>query len=338
MENTKRLRSILIQFLVYISLFIGTGFLSGAIVHFQIDPPRFLVLGIIGAIIFVAASTINEAIFNKKDFKEEGLAKVIFFSLILSLGIGMISGGVQHFEEFPEYATYLIPLGGIVALVGYLLKSNIHLQLKQLLKLTIFSVIIVGLLFVGLQAYAKTIDTSSGHGHGNESARMPASVADHSSHAATVTDDKSFIEGMIPHHEEAITTSEEILTVTTNPEIEALAQGIIDAQKKEVADMKGWHKAWFDAEYEDNGQYQPMMQSIKGKGSHEAEETYLQGMIEHHNGAIAMAQEVLKKTERAEIKTLANNIISTQNQEISKIEQLLVDIEAPLGNDGHSGH
>lgn len=336
MKNTKRLRDILVQFLVYVSLFVGTGFLSGAIVHFQIDPSRFLILGIIGAVIFVSASTINEAIFNKKDFKEEGLAKVIFFSLILSLGIGMISGGVQHFEEFPKYASYLIPLGGIVALTGYLLKSNIHLQLKQLFKLTIFSVTITGLLFVGLQSYAKTIDTSSGHGH--EGTTMSTSVSDHNVDTASITDDKSFIEAMIPHHEEAITNSEEILAITNNSEITTLAKSIINAQKKEVADMKNWHTTWFKEKYSDNGQYQAMMQTVAGKGTHEAEETYLQGMIAHHEGAISMAKEISKKTQRTEIKTLANNIIATQSQEISKIKQLLQEIEEPSANAGHSDH
>lgn len=338
MENTKRLRDILIQFLVYVSLFIGTGFLSGSIVHFQIDPSRFLILGIIGAVIFVVASTINEAIFNKKDFKEEGLAKVIFFSLILSLGIGMISGGVQHFEEFPQYGSYLIPLGGIVSLVGYLLKSNIHLQTKQALKLFVFSVVIVGALWVGLQAYAKTITISTDQGHHGDTSMQQQDASEHSIDAITVTDDKSFIDGMIPHHEEAITTSEEILTVTNNPEIKTLARNIIDAQKKEVSEMKTWHQSWFNGPYQNNGQYTSMMQDIAGKDIHESEELYLQGMIAHHKGAIAMAEKVLQTTQRAEIKTLANNIISTQNNEIKVIEQLLQDIEVPTDNDGHGGH
>jgi uncharacterized protein (DUF305 family) len=43
-------------------------------------------------------------------------------------------------------------------------------------------------------------------------------------------------------------------------------------------------------------------------------------MIEHHRGAIEMAEQILKITEKNELKTMANNIIETQNKEIELLQ------------------
>lgn len=142
-------------------------------------------------------------------------------------------------------------------------------------------------------------------------------------HAADVTDDKTFIEGMIPHHEEAVTSSEELLKVATTPELRTLAQGISTAQKKEIAEMKFWYKDWYGTEYKKNDAYKPMMTSIKGLPTKEAEAAYLRDMMMHHQAAIAMAQKIKPITQHTEIKTLADTIIITQNAEITTMQGLL---------------
>lgn len=332
MNQNKRLREILIQFLIYVSLFIGTGFLSGSIVHFPLNPVRFSVLGILGAVIFVIASTVNEAFFNENTFKAEGLVKVIFFSLVLSLGIGMISGGVQHFDEFPQYASMLIPFGIVISLVGYLLKSNIKLHTNQMAKLGAFTAVLVLFLGVTLRVYAQSLPAEEGeHAHG--ATQTESSEQTMEEHAAEVNDDQSFITAMIPHHEEAIASSEEILKVTKNSQIRSLAQTIISAQKQEVAQMKEWHSTWFTTPYQSNESYKSMMPTLPNSSAHEAEETYLQGMIDHHKGAVVMAEAIQNKTQRSEIQSLTQSIISTQNQEIETMEKLLVTIEGST-----SGH
>ncbi len=92
-NNDGFLRKVIVPFLIYVALFIGTGFISGAVVHYPVAPTRNLIIGIIGATLFTIATTINEALFNKKNLREEGVIKFILFSLLLSLGIGMVSGG-----------------------------------------------------------------------------------------------------------------------------------------------------------------------------------------------------------------------------------------------------
>lgn len=156
---------VLAPYLVYIGLFIGTGFLSGSIVHFPLNHTRFSIIGALGAFIFVTASTINEAYFNKRNFKEEGIVKIMVFSLVLSIGIGMISGGVQHFDEEALYASYLIPLGILVSLIGYMLKNNLNLGIKKLGLIVGILIILLLPIGFGLHIYAISSARSSTHLH-----------------------------------------------------------------------------------------------------------------------------------------------------------------------------
>lgn len=48
---------------------------------------------------------------------------------------------------------------------------------------------------------------------------------------------------------------------------------------------------------------------------------FIEQMIPHHDGAIAMAKLAQDKARRSEVKTLANNIITSQSSEISQMKQ-----------------
>ena len=55
--------------------------------------------------------------------------------------------------------------------------------------------------------------------------------------------DGMFIDMMVPHHESAIAMSRDAIDKAQHPEIKALAQQIIDAQTKEIDQMKRWRAA-----------------------------------------------------------------------------------------------
>ena len=56
--------------------------------------------------------------------------------------------------------------------------------------------------------------------------------------------EREFIKQMIPHHQMAVMMANMLLKSTSRPEMRELAQNIIDAQTKEINDMRQWYKNW----------------------------------------------------------------------------------------------
>jgi uncharacterized protein (DUF305 family) len=64
-----------------------------------------------------------------------------------------------------------------------------------------------------------------------------------------------------------------------------------------------------------------MMQQIGGKTGNDFDKVFLPLMAAHHQGAVAMAEDALKKSQRTEIKNIAQSIISSQKDEMTKMSQ-----------------
>jgi uncharacterized protein (DUF305 family) len=54
--------------------------------------------------------------------------------------------------------------------------------------------------------------------------------------------DQDFVKMMIPHHQSAVDMAQAYLKEGTDPEIVAMAQKIIAAQKKEIEELTNWLK------------------------------------------------------------------------------------------------
>ena len=64
-----------------------------------------------------------------------------------------------------------------------------------------------------------------------------------------------------------------------------------------------------------------MVDSLKNKSDDEFDKAFITGMIEHHQGAIDMAKLAQKQAKHEELKTMAENIISSQSTEILQMQQ-----------------
>jgi uncharacterized protein (DUF305 family) len=142
-----------------------------------------------------------------------------------------------------------------------------------------------------------------------------------------VTSERAFIEGMIPHHQEAVKTASEVLSRGgSTPAVRELATNIVKAQEREIEDMKQWYETWYGVPYEDRGTYMNMMRPLDALSGAELDRAFLEDMIPHHMGAIMMAKSVTPYLERAELRTLTEAIIATQAEEITTMRELQQDL------------
>lgn len=149
--------------------------------------------------------------------------------------------------------------------------------------------------------------------------------------------DLRFIDAMILHHQGAVVMAKEALSKSQRPEIKKLASEIINAQDKEINEMKQWKKAWYPnasntpvAYHSEMGhsmamsseQMNSMMMNMDlGAADKQFDLRFLNGMIPHHEGAITMASDAESKSQRPEIKKLSENIITSQQPEIDQMTQ-----------------
>lgn len=176
---------------------------------------------------------------------------------------------------------------------------------------------------------------------GNDTAGMNQS----SSHTAPATtgsgqaagnnaDDVTFAQGMVPHHQQALDMAKLVPSRSTNAKVLDLAKRIEGAQDPEIQKMNGWLKEWGASTSMpgmDHGSMPGMsgmmsaedMKMLEQSKSAAFDKMWLDMMIKHHEGAVAMAKTELEKGGSANAKKLAQDIIDAQQKEITEMQGLL---------------
>jgi uncharacterized protein (DUF305 family) len=153
--------------------------------------------------------------------------------------------------------------------------------------------------------------------------------------------DAAFVTDMTAHHQGAIEMAQVAQKQAEHPQIQTLADDIVKAQKSEISVMSrigedmhamGMHQ----------GGHMGMSQSEMGMDMNMSmlrhakpfDKAFIDMMIPHHRGALAMAERLLKKGEQSALRNMARDIIGAQSKEIAAMRQWR---KAWYGSGGSSG-
>lgn len=159
--------------------------------------------------------------------------------------------------------------------------------------------------------------------------------------------DMTFAQGMIPHHQQAIEMSDLLLgKADVDPAIVSLANEIKRAQAPEIEQMRAWVSDWAAATpapghdmpgHDMSGGMSEMpgmssgdmgmmsaadMTALQNARGDEAGRLFLTQMIEHHEGAITMAQQEIDNGMFPAAIDMARSIVSSQEAEITTMREM----------------
>lgn len=168
---------------------------------------------------------------------------------------------------------------------------------------------------------------AAGGGNGMTSSTEPQNVD------AGRMGDVMFAQMMIPHHEQAIEMADAALKKDASAEVKGLAAQIKAAQAPEIETMTTWLKQW-NAPMSANGGHGGHggrdgmmsgddMADLSSADGAAFDKMWLTMMIEHHEGAIEMAERVLKTTTNPQVEEMAKAIVDGQQKEIATMKGLL---------------
>lgn len=143
--------------------------------------------------------------------------------------------------------------------------------------------------------------------------------------------DIAFVTQMIPHHRQAVEMVDIVLGKTgADPRVLDLATRIKAAQDPEIVTMTGWLKAWgqpspqpMDGMAMNGMMSQADMDALTSASGSDSSKLFLQQMVQHHRGAIDMANEELASGTNADALAMAKKIAAAQAAEIATMNDIL---------------
>lgn len=201
----------------------------------------------------------------------------------------------------------------------------------------------IGLAVIGAWACGTTSGTSGPATPSPDATAMERAVRADSVRTSYTTADVDFMRGMIHHHAQALVMGRMAPDNGASPGVSRLAARIINGQRDEIETMQRWLR--------DRGEEVPRPEATGGPGIHdmghmpgmlsdeelanleaargeEFDRLFLIYMIDHHQGAITMVDELLANEGAARDQTvfrLASDIAADQAAEIDRMQSMLRD-------------
>jgi uncharacterized protein (DUF305 family) len=182
-----------------------------------------------------------------------------------------------------------------------------------------FCVLVLGALALSAAACGSDDDDNSGGGGSAQDRQV----------------EKAFLTGMVHHHETAIEMARIAEKRGRDRFVKRLAANIVGTQEREIAQMRSIYGRLVGGKLtpdprahdglglsaEEAGMTHTAQTSGELRRADPFDRAFVDEMVPHHRGAIAMARVVLDKTRDPALKNLANTIIRTQQREVDEMNE-----------------
>ena len=155
-----------------------------------------------------------------------------------------------------------------------------------------------------------------------------------------------FARDMSVHHARAVEMAELLRDRTQDAEMRSMAAAIALGQHGQIGQMEGWLAVWgvpkTGSEPAMSWMGEPMngpmpgmatpeqINELRQASGEEADKLFLQLMLPHHQAALPMSEAILERTDRPEVKILAEAIYNSQEVEIKTMQETLESMGASL--------
>jgi uncharacterized protein (DUF305 family) len=152
--------------------------------------------------------------------------------------------------------------------------------------------------------------------------------------------DLHYIDMMIEHHRMGIDMAKTAQNKASHAELKDLATKMVEDQQKDTDQLKKWRDEWYAGKPKSDHMNMPgmsksghaNMKGMSGKNmqqmdmgkleaasGHQFDLTFIDMIVPHHQMAIDMSQDALKKAEHAQLKTFARTTIDKQQKEKTQL-------------------
>jgi uncharacterized protein (DUF305 family) len=154
-------------------------------------------------------------------------------------------------------------------------------------------------------------------------------------------EDVHFARLMAPHHDQAVSMCEMVLSKKrgVKPEVRDLAEQIAKVRESQLETLNGWIQAWdpagdLEPAEDENAPHhgghglmtERQMQELDLADGPAAQRLFLEGMIRHHEGAVAIAEAEIATGSYPDAVELAKDLVETQRAEIAAMQQSLTQL------------
>ncbi|MBL1075949.1 DUF305 domain-containing protein [Nocardia sp. 2] len=204
----------------------------------------------------------------------------------------------------------------------------------------------IKLTLIAATSAAALLAAGCGNDDGNDSSMPGMTHASTTSAPASATQrtdfndaDVMFLQMMYPHHAQAVEMAKLVPSRSQNQELIALAANIEAAQSPEMQQITTLLTAFgkqapsattsghsMDGHAMDGMMTDQQMTELTAMSGTAFDKMWLQMMIEHHRGAVTMAQTELTSGVNPDSKAMAQAIVSGQQAEIDQMNRMLTQV------------